>query len=231
MKLKILSLLFAVGALVSACGDDDDNGTAPENAGRVRVVHLSPNAPLLDVLVDDVTVAENVSYLDVPEYFDVEAGSRNIAVRVSDSDVIAAEEDVTVGDGVDYTVLVGGDFESLVVTPLTDNNTAPSAGDARVRLIHGAPSAGLVDIYVTEPGVDLAGAEPRLTSVEFGDVSPYLTVPAGDYQVRITPSFSETVLIDSGTLTLSPGQVRTGIAVDAEGGGEPYGAFILEDLN
>jgi hypothetical protein len=230
MKLKILSLALAVGALVSACGDDD-NGTAPENAGRVRVVHLSPDAPLLDVLVDDVTVAENVSYLDVPEYVDVEAGSRNIALRVSDSEVIAAEEDVTVGDGVDYTVLVGGAFQSLVVTALTDDNSEPTGGDARVRLIHGAPSAGLVDIYVSAPGVDLADAPTRLTSVEFRDVSPYLTVPAGDYQVRITPSFSETVLIDSGTLTLSSGQVRTGIAVDAEGGGDPYGAIILEDLN
>jgi hypothetical protein len=32
-------------------------------------------------------------------------------------------------------------------------------------------------------------------------------------------------MIDSGTLTLGAGQVRTVIAVDAAGGGEPYGVW------
>jgi len=38
-------------------------------------------------------------------------------------------------------------------------------------------------------------------------------------------------MIDSGTLTLGAGQVRTVIAVDAAGGGEPYGVMVLEGLN
>jgi hypothetical protein len=56
-------------------------------------------------------------------------------------------------------------------------------------------------------------------------------VPTGDYEVRVTPWNSNTVMIDSGTLTLGAGQVRTVIAVDAAGGGEPYGVMVLEDLN
>src|SRR3712207_6763205 len=139
MKLRILSLLLAIGTLVGACGDDDDDGTGPENAGRVRVVQLSPNAPLLDVLIDEVAVDEDVAYLDVSEYFEVEAGSRTVTARVSDSEVISAEADVGVTDGADYTVLIGGDFGDLFLTSLTDDNTEPTAGNARVRLIHGAP--------------------------------------------------------------------------------------------
>jgi hypothetical protein len=56
-------------------------------------------------------------------------------------------------------------------------------------------------------------------------------VPTGDYEVRVTPWNSNTVMINSGTLTLGAGQVRTVIAVDAAGGGEPYGVMVLEDLN
>ena len=59
----------------------------------------------------------------------------------------------------------------------------------------------------------------------------YFVVPAGDYQIRITPFDSDVVAIDSGTLTLGAGQVRTAIAVDAVGGGEPREIFMLEDLN
>jgi hypothetical protein len=88
-----------------------------------------------------------------------------------------------------------------------------------------------VDVYVTAPGADLATATPALTGVEFGDASDYLEVPAGDYQVRVTPAGTKTVAIDSGALTLSGGQVRTVIAVDAPGGGAPFDFLVLADLN
>ena len=229
MKLRMLSLLFAIGALVSACGDDDNNGTGPENSGRVRVVHLSPNAPNVDVLVDNVVVASDVDYLEASEYLDVEAGSRAIEVRVTGTSDPVLEEDLAVADGSYYTVLVAGEGDEIFLDALTDDNTPPAAGNARVRLIHGAPTAGQVDIYVTDPGADLSIATPVLTGIDFGIVSPYLEVPADDYQVRVTPTGTLDVVIDSGTLTLGSGQVRTGIAVESEGGG--FDALILEDVD
>ena len=101
----------------------------------------------------------------------------------------------------------------------------------RVRAIHGAPSAPAVDIYVTAPGADLAGETPALTNVAFGDVADYIEAPAGDYRVRVTPTGTQTVVIDSGTLTLTSGQVRTAVAVDATGGGGPFDLLLLSDLN
>jgi hypothetical protein len=231
MKLKMLSLLFAVGALVSACGDDDDNGTGPENSGRVRVVHLSPNAPNVDVLVDDVEIADDVDYLTASEYLDVEAGSRTVLIRPSNSTETVIEENITVEDGRDYTVLVGNNLLDITLDVLEDDNTSPASGNAKVRLIHGAPGAPSVDIYVTTPGADISLESPVLTDIGFGAVSPYLEVPAGDYQVRVTPAGTLDVVIDSGTLSLSPGDVRTGIAVDAQGGGAPFDALVLEDVN
>ena len=229
MKLKLLSLL-AVAALVAGC-DDDDNGSGPESTGQVRVVHLSPDAPNVDVLVDGASVATNVPYLTASDYLEVEAGGRNIEIRATGGTAAVLDADVTVLDGTDYTVLVGDQLASLTIDALQDDNTPPAAGNVKVRLIHGAPSAGLVDIYVTAPGADLALATPALTAVDFGDVSPYIEVPAGDYQVRVAPTGTQSVVIDTGALSLAAGQIRTGIAVDAPGGGAPFGAILLEDLN
>ena len=56
-------------------------------------------------------------------------------------------------------------------------------------------------------------------------------MPAGNYQVRITPTGTKTVAIDTGALTLAAGQIRTGIAVEAPGGGAPLTALLLADKN
>jgi hypothetical protein len=231
MQTKLLSLLLAASALTAACGDDDDT-TGPDRAdARVRVVHASPDAPNVDVLVDDAVALSNVPYLDVSDYLDVPSGDRNLKVNAAGTATTVIDANADLGEDSDYTVIAGGLAEAIEPFVLEDDNSAPATGNVRVRAIHGAPSAPAVDIYVTAPGADLATETPLLANVEFGQVADYLEAPAGTYQVRVTPTGSKTVVIDSGTLTLASGQVRTAIAVDAAGGGAPFDLLLLEDVN
>jgi hypothetical protein len=230
MKLKLLTLMLAATALTAACSDDDNN-TAPETQSRVRVVHASPDAPNVDVLLDNSKVLSDVPYLASSAYLETSAGDHNLKVNAAGTSTTAIDADVTLADGTDYTVIASDLVAQITPIVLQDDNTAPAAGNARVRAIHGAPSAPAVDIYVTAPGADLTTATPVLTGVGFGDVADYLEVPAGDYQVRITPAGTKLVVIDSGALTLQSGQVRTAIAVDAAGGGAPFDLLVLADAN
>ena len=228
MNLKMMTLLLAV-ALTPACSDDETTG--PTDEARVRVVHASPDAPAVDVLVDGAEVLADVPYLGVSEYLDLSAGERSLTVNAAGTPTTVIDADVRLAEGADYTVIAGGTVGSIAPIVLQDDNTAPAAGNARVRAIHGAPGAPAVDVYVTAPGADLAQVAPTLTGVEFGDVADYLEVPAGDYQVRVTPTGDTNVVIDSGVLSLAGGQVRTAIAVDAAGGGAPFDLLLLSDLN
>lgn len=228
MKLKLFPLLLAVGLVGTACSDDD-GPTGLEATGQVRVVHLSPDAPNVDVLVDGTAVATDVPYLTASDYLTVEAGDRNLEITAAGGAASVLDESVTVAVGTQYTVLVAGELMDIALQPLVDDNTAPAAGNAKVRLIHGAPNVGLVDIWVTEPGADLAGTFPTVSNVGFGVASPYLEVPEGEYQVRIAPVGTQDIVIDTGPITLSAGQIRTGIAVEAPGGGPPFSALLLAD--
>jgi hypothetical protein len=229
MKLKLLTLLFAATTLTTACSDDDNTG--PDGEARVRVVHASPDAPDVDVLVDDAEVVGDVSYLTASDYLEVPAGDHNLKVNAAGTTTTVIDEDVSLVDGTDYTVIASGLLAAIEPIVLEDDNSPPAAGTARIRAIHGAPSAPAVDVYVTAPDVDLEAELPTLGNVEFGDVADYIEAPVGDYQVRVTPAGTKTVVIDSGTLTLESGQVRTAIAVDSPDGGPPFGLLVLEDLN
>jgi hypothetical protein len=229
MKLKLLTLLVAATALTAACSDDDN--TAPDGEARVRVLHASPDASDVDVLVDDAEVLGDVPYLTASDYLEVAAGDHNLKVNAAGTPTTVIDADVSLMDGTDYTVIASGLVAAIEPIVLEDDNSEPAAGTARVRAIHGAPSAPAVDVYVTAPDVDLEAELPTLGNVEFGDVADYIEAPVGDYQVRVTPAGTKTVVIDSGTLTLESGQVRTAIAVDSPDGGPPFGLLVLEDLN
>jgi len=63
-----------------------------------------------------------------------------------------------------------------------------SDGDAKVRVAHASPDAPAVDVYVDESPED---AEPTVAGVEFTDITGYLELPAGEYDVTITAADSD----------------------------------------
>lgn len=228
MKYKLLALaILASSVTVAACSDDDD----PVTTTQLRAVHLSPDAPNVDVLVNGNEVASDVAYLQNTGYLVIPSGMTPILVQPvgTNTNVIDASPDLD--PDADYTVLAANLVADIEPILLTDDNTPPTSGNVKVRIVHGAPSAPAVDVYVTSPGADLATSTPTLTNITFGVASGYLSVPAGSYQIRVTPTGTTTVVIDSGTVPLGAGQIRTVIATDAPGGGAPFGAIVLADLN
>lgn len=225
----VLALLASISA--AACNDDDDDVTGPGTTAQLRVVHASPDAPNVDVLVDNASVLTNVPYKTASSYLAVASGSRNLKVRATGGATTVIDQNTTLAPSTFYTVLATGRVASIAPLVLTDDQTAPASGNVRVRLVHGSPTAGNVDIYVTAPTTDIAAATPTITNVAFRAVSNYLEVPAGTYRVRITPAGTKTVAIDVNNVALTAGQIRTAVAVDAPGGGAPLGAILLADKN
>ena len=231
MKQPTLALALLATFAVAACDDDDDDVTGPVTTAQLRVVHASPDAPNVDVLVDNAAVLTNVAYKAASSYLEVPSGSRNLKVRATGTSTVVIDQNGTLAQNSFYTVLATGRVASIAPVVLTDDQTSPASGSVRLRLVHASPTAGNVDIYVTAPTADIATATPTLTNVAFRAASNYLEVPAGTYRVRITPAGTKTVAIDANNVALVAGQVRTAVAVDAAGGGAPLGAILLADKN
>ena len=221
-----LSLLAAL-----ALGACDDEPTTPSTTAMLRVVHASPDAPNVDVLVDGAVALANVPFRTASPYLDVAAGTRELRVRATGTSTIVIDADAALAAGEAYTVLATGRVANIAPLVLEDDLTLPSSGNVKLRVVHASPTAGNVDVYVTAPTASLATATPTLSNVPFRAASDYLSVPAGTYRVRVTPAGSKTVAIDVDGVTLAAGQIRTAVAVDAVGGGAPLAAILLADRN
>ena len=84
----------------------DDNTTTPTPGNaKVRVVHASPDAPNVDVLVDDTIVLTNVAFKEFSDYLEVPAGARNSKVNATGTAMTAIDVTPTLVDGGIYTVV------------------------------------------------------------------------------------------------------------------------------
>jgi hypothetical protein len=123
---------------------------------------------------------------------------------------------------------VGVEIEALVFPD--DNRSVFTA--AKLRVIHGAVEAQVVDVYLVpaaEAGEGVGNAEPALPNFAYGTSSGYLNVAAGDYVVFITDTDGNE-LFKSGTLTLETGGVYTAVARLNNGNGSVATITAMDDF-
>lgn len=219
------------GALVavlmtSACGDT----TGPELRldATVRVLHAAPETPRLDVVVEGES-RTLLDYAEVSEPLQLESGEGRVQLVVQGETEALIDLDTVFDPGTHYTVLAAGRSGEIIPILLIDDTVPADTGQTLIRLVHAAPTAGLVDIYVTEPGSPLSAETPVLTSVAFGESSDYMVLESRTYQVRVTTADGSMLLIDLPLLVLSSRRVLTIVMMDTMGSGPPHGLIALSD--
>jgi hypothetical protein len=214
-KSKALVLAMAVAAF-AALLVATSAGAQTASTGRVRVMHSSPDAPAVDIFVDGQKAVTALAFPANTGYVALPAGPHNVKVFASPSDGTGSpvlEADLNVAAGKDYTVLAVGRLSdsSLALLPLEDNNAAPAAGNAHVRLIHASPDAPAVDVVV-------AGTTTKVFSnVAFKGVGTYTPVPAGSYNLEVQTTSGQVVKTVSADLAART--VYTVVAVGLAGNG------------
>jgi hypothetical protein len=197
--LAILSVTITV-SLIAGCGGGDDN---PGDT-HLRVLHASPDAPNVDVYVDNGLTLANVPYPTASNYLTIPAGAHNIKINAAGTTttVINVSPSLSV-DGF-YTAIAANFVASIQPLLATDNSAAPPTGQARLRVIHAAPDAGPVDILINGQVV--------LSNVPFATISSYLTVAAGTYDVKVNAAGTSTTAIRA-SITADSGNNYTAVAI------------------
>ncbi len=184
MKPILSTLLLLMLAIVSA------------NAqfARVQVIHNAPD-PTVDVYVNGTLALDDFTFRSATPFFDLPAFlPLTLAIAPGNSTSVAdalASFDVSFEEGKTYAVtasgVVGGTPAFTLITDAAAQESAP-AGQVALNVLHGSPDAPPVDVVVRT-------GDKIVSSLAYGEFTPYLTVPAGVYYLDIKPAGSEDIVV------------------------------------
>ena len=187
---------------------------ASAGTGWVRLTHLSPNTPPVDVYLYSLgdpsadLVLQHVAYGTVSPYEPLAAGDYTVAMRAAGAaattkPVLSTSFNVSAGHA--YTVAGLGPESGLRLQVLDDQLTTPP-GQALVRVIQASLKQNIVTVSY--------GGNPLATNLAFGAVSSYVAVDPATAAVHVTGA-NDTA---NATITLAAGTVHTLVILDgAEG--------------
>lgn len=182
---------------------------AQGNTARVRAVHASPDAPPVDVLVNDaITAFEDLTFPNGSEYATLPAGVYNVKVvpagGAPETNVINA--DLNLFFNTDYTVVALNTLENIEPIVLEDSNRPIPPTRSKIRFVHASPDAPAVDIRVVNG--------PYLfQNVSFRGVGDYVTVPNGTYDLEVLVAGTEAVALELPGVSVAGGTTYTVLAV------------------
>jgi hypothetical protein len=209
MLLAASALLLGVPAASAAYASSATTGT-----GWIRLAHLSPNTPAVDVYLysfgnsNAMIVLHHVAYGTVSPYESVQAGDYSVAMRgagASPTSQPVLSTSVTIAAGHAYTVAGLGPESGLRLAVLDDDLTTPS-GQALVRVIQASLKQQVVTVRL--------GSTTFANGLKFATVSTYRTVSPGTVSVSVSSSGGTA----NASVTLGAGTVHTLVILDSASG-------------
>jgi Domain of unknown function (DUF4397) len=203
------ALLLGVPAAATAYASSATTGT-----GWIRLAHLSPNTPAVDVYLysfgnsNAMIVLHHVAYGTVSPYESVQAGDYSVAMRgagASPTSQPVLSTSVTIAAGHAYTVAGLGPESGLRLAVLDDDLTTPS-GQALVRVIQASLKQQVVTVRL--------GSTTFANGLKFATVSSYRAVSPGTVSVSVSSSGGTA----HASVTLGAGTVHTLVILDSASG-------------
>lgn len=94
-----------------------------QSYSSLRVIHLSPNAPGVDILVDGDKLFEDISFEEGTDYVDLNPGTYNVNVVLNTDKSIVLPLKVTLNPDKIYTIYIMGNPPTLQAVQVVDGNT------------------------------------------------------------------------------------------------------------
>ena len=208
---------IAIGTVSSQMAAEEHDVTEedPQQTTYLRVIHASPDAPAVDVLVENETVLSNVEFGDVSDYLSLQAGTYNVTITAAgDREAVVFDDAVTLEPRTPTTIAASGEITEDAPTTFepvifNDNAVTPDNNSSAISVMHLSPDAPTVDVTAGDGSVVLAD------NVSYQNASDYVTVPAGNYtvEIRAATATNDGPVVTTVDVSLAGGTAYSALAV------------------
>jgi outer membrane murein-binding lipoprotein Lpp len=199
-KLTFLAMPSNGGMLANGELITSTSGTFMANPlARVKAINAIPDAGPLTFKADTATLLSNVPYTGISSYVTTPSGTHALSAElaaVPGTAIVSTSQ--ALGAARDYTLIAGGMLSTAAPFLLTDDNSAPAAGFAKVRFANLRADGVAADVLVNFAS--------RASGINPGSASDYFLLAASTattgYTITFTNPGGVTVVatIDSGEL-------------------------------
>jgi len=198
---------------LSACGSSDAERIVEEilPTTMARVIHLSPDAPEVDIEFEMIEVQETIvglNYGEASPYTEVSSGITKVIVKDMNGQEVVTVDDPAFAIDIDNTVYAVNLLANIEVIQSEDDRSTDPA-KAKVRFVHASPDAPAVDLRTGSP----AGA-PVFADAAFKDITDYVLMDPGDYIFVVTEAGDDVnAVVTFDPATLEAEKIYTVIAI------------------
>ncbi len=235
---SLWAVLFLGLTTVAACDEDDDaddtNGSmdgdtdtdsdsdsdsdGDATAAFIRVIHLSADAPAVDVFANGALAFSSLAFKEATAYAEVPAGTYDFDVSAAGSgpeDAVLSIEGLELKAETYYTAAAIGELSAISALALVDDRSEVGMDEIRLRAVHAAAGVGAVDIW----NVPAMGDPGQLyDNVAFGQAGEAYELPAVAYNVGFDVNEDALPDLIYGVPAL-PGGTNTTVFAINDGGG------------
>ena len=228
MKTTIVKMVSLVVLSVAFIACNKDNNKTDMSKSKLMVVHASPNAPNVDVRINNAVSLTNVPYPNNSNYTEVNSGSTNIKVSPTGTTTYVIDATVNLDANKNYSVFAIDSVSKIKAAVVSDDLTAPASGKAHVRFFHFSANAPAVDIAVTGGAVLFSNRKfnDQATNASLANFTP---LNAGTYNLEVRAAGTNTVVLALPNITLTARKIYTVFAKGFLGGtgAQALGAQII----
>jgi Domain of unknown function (DUF4397) len=217
MLMSVLGLGALASGVAMASAPAASAATAHHhaNTGWIRLAHLSPNTPPVDVYLYSfgnshaMVVLRHVAYGTVSPYEQVKAGEYTVAMRgagakPTSQPVLSTSVQITAGGA--YTVAGMGPAKGLRLQVIPDRLSTPR-GKSLVRVIQASLRYQKITVE--------ANRRTLAKQLDFAHVTSYVSTPAGSFDVHFAGMGAK----GSSDISLAAGTIHTLVVLDSSHNG------------
>lgn len=212
----VLSLLI----IFSSC--NLDNGTTNPQTGFFLVANVSPDAPHLDIFINNAKFDTGMAYGNYTPYVSATAGVYNFSVYPAGSGTSVLNNNLSIAANKVYSYFVIDSFSKVQSALVEDNIIAPSGDSVFVRFFNFSPNLPPVDVIDSAgtaggvPGSVLFSIRGYNGQANNPNIAVFNELKQGTYTLQLKP-VGDTIVYST-HISLTGGKVITLFAKGFKGG-------------